>query len=83
MPRRLGPQPSLATRGVTNTEQDISVLDKAFALIEGHPRDRRSTTSLLQLQSPRKAGPPALCVRGHAHQGLILQKFMLLLRDRG
>jgi hypothetical protein len=24
-------------RGVTNTGQDISVLDKAFALIEGHP----------------------------------------------
>jgi hypothetical protein len=35
MPGDLGPQPTLARRGVTNTGQDDFVLDKAFALIEG------------------------------------------------
>ncbi len=34
----LGPQPLWHSRGVTNTGQEISVLDKAFALIEGHLR---------------------------------------------
>lgn len=34
MPGDLGPQPTLARRGVTNTGEDDFVLDKAFALIE-------------------------------------------------
>ena len=36
----LGPPPSLwQARGAPSTAQEISVLDNAFVLIEGHPAD--------------------------------------------
>jgi hypothetical protein len=48
MPGDLGPQPTLARRGVTNTGQDDFVLDKAFALIEGFWEVSQSSAEVLR-----------------------------------